>query len=328
MDTKQETQKEECSISYKQLGLLILVFVLGLITALLLVNTKTKTLTTFTTTELIGFVLSVILSGASIVLAVSAIALGKSSEQAVIKRSDESIRLQNDVFIKTTEALQRIEASTGVTEKRIEDIISGRVGDISHNIAELATGRSMRGLDREELEKEIRRSILRGVKREKSPEEEAENIKKQEEKRKRYESFHQKVMAGFSNRPDTKAEKLGHGFTSAEGDEQFDGIFKMGNYRVGVSAFSSDVAENIDKFHDYIEGIAKNIISGNINYAVLVFDSDSSQQEVILNKISKQFQLYKNNPEERISVIATHPEEVEQIISDLPISYKQIQPTQ
>lgn len=173
-------------ISYNQLGLIVVVFILGIIASKLILNGQTGAATTFSTTELIGFVLSVILSAASIVLAIAAITLGKSSEQAVIKRSDESIRLQNEVFIRTTEALQRIEASTGVTEKRIEDIISGRVGAISHEIAELATGkRKGIALNRNELENEIRHSILQGVgvKEGLSPEEKEERIKKRKEKK-------------------------------------------------------------------------------------------------------------------------------------------------
>jgi len=127
------------TISYKHVGIIVFSFSLGLIGALLISNSQSASTTSFSTTELIGFVMSVILSGASIVLAISAIALGRSSERAVIDRSDESIRLQNEVFVRTNEALQRIEASTGVTEKRIEDIITGRVGDISQKIAGLAS---------------------------------------------------------------------------------------------------------------------------------------------------------------------------------------------
>ena len=149
------------TITYKQIGVIVLSFSLGLISALLLKNAGTTQASTFTTTELVGFVLSVIVSGASMVLAVAAIALGRASEQAVVTRSDESIRLQNEVFTKTTEALQRIEASTGVTEKRIEDIIAGRVGDISHQIAEMASkGGKQSPKDFKELEENIRRLRL------------------------------------------------------------------------------------------------------------------------------------------------------------------------
>ena len=157
-------KRTEWAVSYKQIGLIIFVFMLGIISALLLSNAQTGTPTTFTTTELIGFVLSVILAGAAIVLAISAITLGKSSEQAVIKRSDESIRLQNEVFTKTTEALQRIESSTGVTEKRIEDIISGRAGEISRELAEITIrDRKVLPDDARKLEENIRRSIMHSV---------------------------------------------------------------------------------------------------------------------------------------------------------------------
>ena len=157
--------KKEWYISYKQLGLIIIAFSFGIIATLLFINSEESNTTQFSTTELIIFSLTIILAGASIVLAIAAIALGKSSEQAVIQRSDESIRLQNEVFQKTTDALQRIESSTGVTEKRIEDIISGRVGDLSHKIVEIATEKQKEQapLSAEEVEKMIRKNLSQSL---------------------------------------------------------------------------------------------------------------------------------------------------------------------
>ena len=318
-------QKNSWSVSYKQLGLLTLVFVLGLIIALLLQNTKTDAQTTFTTTELIGFVLSVILSGASIVLAVSAIALGKSSEQAVIKRSDESIRLQTDVFIKTTEALQRIEASTGVTEKRIEDIISGRVGDISHSIAELTT-RSRKGaaLSQDELEKEIRESILSGVKEKRSPEDEEKRKKEREEKRNRYNKFHQIVLSSFSNRGDTKSEKLGHGRVGGKGEDLFDGIFTISEQKIGLSAFDEQDFSNFSQLDGYFAEVAKCLLDNVIQQAILVFDGNPSEQDAIDENISEKLKLYKDNPAAHISAVVVQPEGVEAALTELEISNKAI----
>jgi len=321
-------QKNSWSVSYKQLGLLILVFVLGLIIALLLQNTKTDAQTTFTTTELIGFVLSVILSGASIVLAVSAIALGKSSEQAVIKRSDESIRLQTDVFIKTTEALQRIEASTGVTEKRIEDIISGRVGDISHSIAEL-TSRSRKGaaLSQDELEKEIRESILSGVREKRSPEDEEKRKKEREEreeKRNRYNKFHQIVLSSFSNRGDAKSEKLGHGRVGGKGEDLFDGIFTISEQKIGLSAFGEEEFSNFSQLDGYFAEVAKCLLDNVIQQAILVFDGNPSEQDAIDENISEKLKLYKDNPAAHISAVVVQPEGVEAALTELEISNKAI----
>jgi hypothetical protein len=308
------------TISYKQLGLLILVFVLGLITTLLLQNTKTDIQTIFTTTELIGFVLSVILSGASIVLAVSAISLGKSSEQAVIKRSDESIRLQNEVFIRTTEALQRIEASTGVTEKRIEDIISGRVGDISHSIAEL-TSKSKRGLalNQDELEKEIRQSILSGVREKLSPEEEEKRKKEIHEKRKRYQEFHQLTLSSFSNRNDTKSVKLGHGRVGGKGEDLFDGIFTVNGQKIGLSAFERGDSSNVNRLEGYFSEVAKCLLDKAIQQVVLVFDGDTSDQTKITDTIAELLELYRENPAAYIKVVVAPPEEVTTALSELII---------
>ncbi|NKB57934.1 MAG: hypothetical protein GKS00_16545 [Alphaproteobacteria bacterium] len=293
------------SISIKQIGIIILAFIFGLTTALLFENTKTDVQTNFTTTELIGFVLSVIVSGASIVLAISAISLGRSSEQSVIKRSDESIRLQNEVFTKTTEALQRIEASTGVTEKRIEDIISGRVGDISHSIAELASGKRKGAiLDPKELEKEISQSIMRGVRENIDPSEKERRIQKRKEDESRYEDFHQAVLLGFSNREGVKAQKMDHGHSLGSGDDLFDGIFTLNEKKVGISAFEKGASKNAGRITGYVHRVAKYVLEKAIQHCILVFDAPPQEGKEIIEVISKELNLYKDNQLNHISIIA------------------------
>ena len=125
-------------VSLQTLVALALAFALGFVAQLALSNIINNQQYSFSTPDLINFVLSVLLSGASISLAVAAISLGKLSEDAIIRRNDESIKIQYDVFRKTTEALQQIQSSTAVTEKRIEDIIAGRAPDLSRAIVELA----------------------------------------------------------------------------------------------------------------------------------------------------------------------------------------------
>ncbi len=129
--TQKQDHKSKSQVTYAQLTIVAISAFIGAVAVLLFQKLVGGGMTHMDTLGLIGFTLSVLLSGASIVLAVSAIMLGKFSEDAIIRRSDESIRLQNDVFLKTTDALQRIESSTGVTEKRLEDIVSGRVGALS-----------------------------------------------------------------------------------------------------------------------------------------------------------------------------------------------------
>ncbi len=98
---------KEPLISLRLIGGLVIAFLLGFTACGLARNAINSASLSFTTPELINFVLSVLSSGASIFLAIAAIALGKFSEQAIMQRSDESSRLQNEVFQETTDALQR-----------------------------------------------------------------------------------------------------------------------------------------------------------------------------------------------------------------------------
>lgn len=313
MDSQKETR---WAISYGQLGLLLLTFALGVITALLFSNSQTGTPTTFTTTELIGFVLSVLLSGASIVLAVTAIALGKSSEQSVIKRSDESIRLQNEVFIKTTEALQRIEASTGVTEKRIEDIISGRVGDISHQIAEMATSGGKRRPNARELEEDIRRSLMKTISSANRDEERTRREQRLEEEKimhDRYQKAHQELLLGIGNRENVKMEKIGHGSVRNEGEELFDGIYSFEGRKIAISTFRDD--SKPESIQEFISRGAHEISKGLIQKFVVVLFTDKEdgkrsemvREQIALLKddLSKNIQVVSSNYESPLKVAKT-----------------------
>lgn len=262
-----------------------------------------------------------ILSGSSIVLAITAIALGKSSEQAVIKRSDESIRLQNDVFIKTTEALQRIEASTGVTEKRIEDIITGRVGAISHSLAELTSSkRKGLGLKADELEKEIHRSIMREVKETRTPEEERKRKRKEEVTR--YEQFHQLALSSFSNIDNVKTDKLGHGDIYGKGEDLFDGIYHIGEEKIGLAAFDQKDSAKLSGLNDYVISVTKLIIENAIQKVVLVFDGDPDNQNATVAEVTEQVEMFKGSPIERINIVVSDLNNLEKALSGIEISNK------
>lgn len=313
---KEETNpKSEWVISYKQLGALLLTFAVGFIGALLLSNANTAAQSTFTTTELIGFVLSVVLSGASIVLAVAAIALGKSSEQAVIRRSDESIKLQTEVFTKTTDALQRIESSTGVTEKRIEDIISGRVGDISHEIAQMATkGEKQSAQDIKQLEENIRKSILRSVRTEDHIAEQkaAKEAwkKKQEEEQERedlYQRAHRESLLAFGNKDGVKISKFEHGSSSNDGEDLFDGLFQVADQRVAVSTFRPESALNDIKL--FITNAGSELAADTVKQVYLLLFQDEKS---------------KPKKSEATKVLATMNETISSRIEIVELTYSDI----
>lgn len=250
MIKKSNSSKNEVwVISYKQLGLIIFTFVLGIISTLLFSTTLSSSTSTFSPTDLINFVLSVILSSASIVLAIVAISLGKSSEKVIMERNDESIRLQNDVFLKTTDALQRIQSSTGVTEKRIEDIISGRVGDMSQTLAEELSSQKQNGINKEELEEEIRESLMKSIqinervdRNEKRKELMLKKRKEQKKEKELYDKLHFGTLTKILNEEELIIIKSPtHGTVNSEGLKKYDCIVEKDNIKLGISTFDSHV---------------------------------------------------------------------------------------
>lgn len=326
-------QKQEWSVTYKQLGVLILAFSLGMISALLFSNASISTDTTFSTTQLIGFVLTVILSGASIVLAIAAIALGKTSEQSVIQRSDESIRLQNEVFQKTMDALQRIESSTGVTEKRIEDIISGRVGDLSQKIAgQIATDKqeAQDGLSAQEIGEMIKKTLYQSLREEGvlsqrttlsideeyrfTEMEKKERIRKK--KIEKYETFHKCLLTSLSSRKDLTSMKMGTGEVNGSGDDLFDGIYlRKDGKRIGVLDFAD---------HHQVQSVRKMTLTalyelqkGSMAHVyVILFGTIESFEQEFADVIA----LADSGLKKRISITVCPPDKIEETAEALVIA--------
>lgn len=325
-EIEKKIKREEWKISYKQLGLLILFFLVGLITALLFDNAQVGESTTFTTTELVGFVLAVILSGASIVLAVSAIAFGKMSEQAVVCRSDESIKLQNEAFLKTMEALQQIEARAESTGKRFEDIITARIDDISRKITKYAMrGKEGMGGNFQEVEEEIRNLIQDSLKEEKVT---SVSIEKYQEKKpeqkagggpneKEYQTNHKKLLKAFANREDLETVKTGHGRITETGDDLFDGIFKKENARIGVSTFRSD--SNVYKFQVYLLNAAQEIEKGYIDHIFVICFKTGDEDQLLGMMKSSRDQL-KGEVKSKISITCVPPENIDEEVQSLSVS--------
>lgn len=327
------------SIPFSLLGGLVLAFLLGYACCALFSNLTSQQPVSFSTTSLIGFVLSVCLSGASIVLAVSAIMLGKFSEQAMITRSDESIRLQNEVFQKTTDALQRIESSTGVTEKRIEDIISGRVGDLSEKIASIASDKKeSRGqLSPKDVEEMIKQSLLQGLTEERMirrPRPSQEDMEKrleaerkareaEEQRETLYQERHMELLRAFSARKDLTALKMQHGNVGASGDALFDGIFaKDDGDRIAVTTFSS--THNAEAIRVFVERSLLEIKNGAVATSFIVLFKDNEAQKKACSDI---LSVADDKLAKRLPLIVCPPDRMGEIVSTLDISNKALQAT-
>jgi hypothetical protein len=216
------------------------------------------------------------------VLAIAAISLGKSSERVMIDRSDASIRLQNEVFTKTTEALARIESSTGVTEKRIEDIISGRAGELSHAIAErIDEASGGRGKTRAVLEREIKESLIDelSASRVLQLEQRNEVRKKKEVANVKYRKFQKDFLLAVSSSGAGTCEKLGDGMFGGEGEELFDAVIRVGNTRVGISAFSTEpglAPSHLRDFASFLQGAVREIAEKHMDRILVVLDGEDA----------------------------------------------------
>lgn len=114
---------------------IVLAFASGAVFGLILKNLILTSDNTLPTTSIISFTFTVFVGTSSIILAIIAIILSRSTE-ANIKKRDEGAKILNDVFYKITKVLGNIQGSTGATEKRLEDIISGRTSVIVQEVFE------------------------------------------------------------------------------------------------------------------------------------------------------------------------------------------------
>jgi hypothetical protein len=309
-------------VPYATLGAHLLSFLIGALGVLLAQNFAVAETTTFSTASLISFLFGIALSAASTVLAIAAISLGKTSEHAMIERSDASIRLQNEVFTKTTEALARIESSTGVTEKRIEDIISGRAGELSHAIAERlgATG-TARGKSREMLEQEIRESLI-GQLSESRVAQAREKVELQErikEANKRYRAFQNDLLIGIASSQAGKCEKIGDGNFGAAGQELFDSVICIGSDRIGVSAFSVQPglsSDHLRNFGLFLGAAVKEIASGSFHRVIVALDGSANPDGRYRKTMRETFAPMRPEIAERIELIEAPDGAAVQLVVD------------
>jgi len=302
------------SVSYSQLAIVSISLLIGLVAGLYISVSQTGETTTLTPMELIGFLVSILIGGASLVLAVVAISLGKMSERTLTTRGDDHLRLQTEIYTKTTEALQKIAASTDVTEKRIEDMIQGRVSDISHDLA-----KTFRGPQRspEDTEKEIRRSIMQSMKKKESIEQREREKKEAAAERDAYEAAHQRALLAFANQPHTKVQKIfEHGFAFMGGEDLFDALYTRKKETIAMSTFRSKPSS--DFLNEFVINSCEEIRTGKIAALVILlfYDDENERKTATLGKI---LNLVPKEIAERISVVRSTYENVETEIKNLEL---------
>lgn len=151
-DPAEPSRKTKKNLPVWLLVTILVTLAVGVVIGLLLQNVLSSQQVSLSGPGLISFVFTVALGASAIILAIITMFLSRQAEDALIKRSDEGIRLQTDVFVRTTEVLSTIQTSTGVTEKRLEDLITGRANIIAQEIIDKPF-RGKSELDDETIEK-------------------------------------------------------------------------------------------------------------------------------------------------------------------------------
>jgi len=306
-------KKEDNSISYKLLITIMISFIIGMISILIIENYVSSEKIEFSTLGLIGFIFSIIFAGSSIVLAITAINLGRSSEQAMIDRSERSIEIQNEVYIRTTEALKKIEASTGVTEKRIEDIIAGRVGDIA---TRLVDSNIVTEKDKDRLETELKKSISKEVTQEEIQERNDKAMYRLELDKK-YDTYKTEVLLNLTNLEKIKCLRMSEGSYIQTGEKLLDGLFDVKGHKFGICCFIDDPTyekswgKGIDRF---LNNLAEEISINTFEKTFLAFNELLSIGDMFNKEINKIKKLYQSGIANNIILISGNPEEIVQLI--------------
>ena len=314
--TEPSTKTPPPGIPYWLLATIAICLVVGVVVGLFINVSKDGAATSLTPMELLGFFVSVLIGGASIVLAIVAISLGKMSETALTDRGDEHLRLQTEIYTKTTEALQKIASSTDVTEKRIEDMISGRVSDISHDLARSFPG-SRKSPD--DMEREIRQSIMGSIRRKESEEQRREEKKKEKEQEEAYQTAHKQALLAFANKQHTKVSKLEHGSPDDEGEGLFDALYIRKNEKIALSTFRPGSSDTVPRL--FIINALSELQSESINsLVVLLFTDDETENKSVV--IDKVLGVVPDDLSDRVQIVVSPLETVEETISDVDLNTK------
>jgi F0F1-type ATP synthase assembly protein I len=274
--TATKSEKTPATVRVDFLTSLLIAFVSGvLVVGFALGWTSQKT--SLDPLELISFTLTVLLSGASIVLAISAIGLGRSSEQTIMQRSDDGLHLQMQIFKDTQDALSRIETSTGVTKERIDDLLAGKAGPLAQALAtEMAPGKSRRMS--EDRVKEVLERVVRGSSSSDgvlSPEFQHAQREAQAA-HKAYSSFMETFLLEMVNEDAYSTIKVGEGSFGETGNDLFDGVFRKGDLFFATPTFSTSEhlkEHQFDGFDQYVHDVGKWVSEESNRIAIFVFDA-------------------------------------------------------
>ncbi len=307
--------------------------VLGLVGGLVISTLLSQRQISFSVVSLISFVFTIALGSAAIILATITIMLSRYAEDALIRRSDEGIKLQNEVFVRTSEVLSKIQASTGVTEKRLEDIISGRTTPIVQE-AVAKSKLAEAGLDKQVIDK-ISKDLADSLKSEIAPllrfgpanaEAKLTEIevkqKKREEISERWNQYRLKIVSEVKKIGGVEVISETQGKTGAETSGGFWDILIKANDKLfgfdthtkeqvfGTEGSYYDLTSNESTRSELIKALSWRSFKDNIDKAFIIFDEDIWSEEGIVElvKLIDSFNSYSKGP--KIVRLSGNPEKI------------------
>lgn len=335
MTTKnnEEIRKKRLQLPVWLVITVAITLVLGLVGGLVISKLLSQRQISFSVVSLISFVFTIALGAAAVILATITIVLSRHAEDALIRRSDEGIKLQNEVFVRTSEVLSKIQASTGVTEKRLEDIISGRTAPIVQE-AVAKSKLAEAGLDKQAIDK-ISKDLAESLKSEIAPlirsgpakaEEKLSEIEITQKKRgeisARWNEFRLQVVSEVRKIGGVELISEVEGKYSAEISEKFwDLLIKANGKRFAFDIHTKDQVFKqqggfyglaFKQSHRYkmIRSISWQALQDNIDKVFVVFDKDVWSDKGIteLAKLIDSFNSNSKGPE--IVPLSGSPEEI------------------
>jgi hypothetical protein len=260
-------------ISYQSLAIFGAGLLIGLILLQLFNNHLAGEKVTLSTVEIISFILGTALSISSIVLSLMAIVLSKITEETIADLVTEGKDLQHQIFSKNQEVLSKLESSTGITEKRIDDIAR----------AVSAVPRSAKN-SQDDIKEIIRQNLpSSGITTISSD----ETLRKFERtaRQKSKEEFDKGVMVEVSNMEGLKIEKMGEGSYDGSGYELADLVFTYNGGTYSLSTFYVDEKESAvshyggESLKSYIYSIAGAIGQGTFQHSFFAFSKMTFEEQ-------------------------------------------------
>lgn len=276
---------------------------LGVVLGMLAANLFGRHDISMTTASLISFVFTVALGGASVVLAIVAIFLSNQAEEALTRRNDEGIRLQTDIFTRTNEVLSTIQTSTGLTERRIEDIASGRANVIAQEVLEKSAERKKRRLSEEEFD-ELRQDLASSLQAEFGTlfEGSAEDLSERLDELESRQAKRNELSAHWREYKDAVIQALlvegaelvhaGQGLYGSSSPDFWDAIVSVDGQRVGLDVHTRDqVLDEASSFHevfgsepgrtDFLDTLLVRAARDRIDRIAMPWDSEVDIEETL-----------------------------------------------